>query len=60
MKFPLPQLSLGYYQLKLNQLNAYLSVVIDDTFLLNILTTKVQIKNNSLFGFVYLFDVWVN
>ena len=37
-----------------------LSVVCNDIYMLNMLTTQIQVKNNSLFEFVYLFDVWVN
>ena len=43
-----------------NETNNQLNVVVDDYFLLNLLTTLVQVKDNSLFEFVYLFDVWVN
>ena len=42
------------------QINTQLNVIVNDYFAFNILTTQVQVKNDSLFEFVYLFDVWVN
>ena len=38
----------------------YLFTVTDNLYLFNILTTIIQIKDNQLFEFVYLFDVWIN
>ena len=34
--------------------------VTDDLYYLNLLTSVIQIKDNSVFAFVRLFDVWVN
>ena len=50
--------SFNYYPL--NETNNQLNVVVDDFFLLNLLTTLAQVKDNLLFEFVYLFDIWVN
>lgn len=43
----------------MEKLNRYYNVVVGEVFKLNMLTL-IQIKKNSLFEFVYLFDVWVN
>lgn len=59
-KFRSIDLSLSYYPLDLTTQNTHWRVVINDIYLLNMLTTRIKIKNNSLFEFVYLFDVWVN
>ena len=36
------------------------SVAISDIFLLEMLTTLIEVKNNLVFEFIYLFDFWVN
>ena len=37
-----------------------LSVIGNDIHKINMLTTQMQVNNNSLFEFAYLFDIWVN
>ena len=50
-------LGLGVYGL--TDLNRYYFIVIGEAYFLNMMTTLVPVKDNSLFGFINLFDVWV-
>ena len=54
-------LSFGYHVMA--EMNSYFQtnyyVVVEDIFLLNMLTTLVKVKHEKLFEFIYLFDVWV-
>ena len=50
-------LGLGIYGL--TNSNRYYFTVIGEAYLLNMMTTLVPVKDNSLFGFINLFDVWV-
>ena len=51
---------LGFDLFPLDEIIDHINVAISDIFLLEILTTLIEVKNNVAFEFVYLFDVWVN
>ena len=51
---------LGFDLFPLDNIIDHFSVAISDVFLLEMLTTLIEVKNNLVFEFVYLFDVWVN
>ena len=58
-----PSYDLALFELRgLDETNIteQLSVVGNDIYKINMLTTQIQVDNNSLFEFAYLFDVWVN
>ena len=50
---------LGLSIYSLNDLNHKSFTIINEGYFLNMTTTLVPVKDNSLFGFIYLFDVWV-
>ena len=51
------ELGLSIYGL--TDLNHNYFTVINEGYFLNMMTTLVPVKDNSLFGFINLFDVWV-
>ena len=58
-----PSYDLALFELRgLDETNIteQLCVVGNDIYKINMLTTQIQVYNNSLFEFAYLFDVWVN
>ena len=50
-------LGVGIYSL--TDLNRNYYTIINEGYFLNMMTTLVPVKDNSLFEFIYLFDVWV-
>ena len=50
---------LVFHLIPLDKIIDHFNVAISDAFLLEMLTPLIEVKNNLVFGFVYLFDVWV-